>query len=93
MVVVTVVSVSDLSIIHGPYADPYCLGLHEHSRVQEERPLRWRGYHRYQVDSSIHLVPRISVLARYVVVSGGSVSGLGKGTAISSLGVVLKSYG
>ncbi|KAF4730491.1 hypothetical protein FOZ62_022678 [Perkinsus olseni] len=34
-----------------------------------------------------------TVDARYVVVSGGSVSGLGKGTAISSLGVVLKSYG
>lgn len=30
---------------------------------------------------------------KYVVVSGGTVSGLGKGTAISSLGVVLKHHG
>ena len=30
---------------------------------------------------------------KYVIVSGGTVSGLGKGTAISSLGVVLKRHG
>ena len=30
---------------------------------------------------------------KYIVVSGGTVSGLGKGTAISSLGVVLKHQG
>jgi CTP synthase len=30
---------------------------------------------------------------KFVVVSGGTVSGLGKGTAISSLGVVLKAHG
>merc|ERR1719146_253460 len=30
---------------------------------------------------------------KYVVVTGGTVSGLGKGTTISSLGVVLKSHG
>ncbi len=30
---------------------------------------------------------------KYVVITGGSISGLGKGTAISSLGVVLKAYG
>ena len=30
---------------------------------------------------------------KFVIVSGGTVSGLGKGTAISSLGVVLKAYG
>merc|ERR1719355_448429 len=30
---------------------------------------------------------------KYLVVTGGTISGLGKGTAISSLGVVLKSHG
>ena len=30
---------------------------------------------------------------KYLVVSGGTVSGLGKGTAISSMGVVLQSLG
>merc|ERR1719253_1992275 len=30
---------------------------------------------------------------KFVLVTGGTVSGLGKGTAISSLGVVLKSHG
>jgi len=30
---------------------------------------------------------------RYVVITGGTISGLGKGTAISSIGVVLRSYG
>merc|ERR1719472_611241 len=30
---------------------------------------------------------------KYLVVTGGTISGLGKGTTISSIGVVLKSYG
>ena len=30
---------------------------------------------------------------KFLIVTGGTVSGLGKGTAISSLGVVLKSHG
>merc|ERR1719321_1875570 len=30
---------------------------------------------------------------KYLIVTGGTISGLGKGTAISSLGVVLKSHG
>merc|ERR1719222_60284 len=30
---------------------------------------------------------------KYVVITGGTISGLGKGTAISSIGVVLKSHG
>ena len=35
----------------------------------------------------------VSSSPKFVVVSGGSLSGLGKGTAISSMGVVLKSMG
>ena len=30
---------------------------------------------------------------KYLIVTGGTLSGLGKGTAISSLGVLLKSHG
>ena len=30
---------------------------------------------------------------KFIIVTGGTLSGLGKGTAISSLGVVLKSHG
>ena len=38
-------------------------------------------------------VPRTDHNMKYLVVSGGTVSGLGKGTAISSMGVVLQSLG
>jgi len=39
------------------------------------------------------LVPYRPGKMKYVIVSGGTVSGLGKGTAISSLGVLLKHHG
>lgn len=35
----------------------------------------------------------LTAATKYVVVTGGTISGLGKGTTISSIGVVLKSYG
>lgn len=51
------------------------------------------SYQRHSLSTTLPLLPLIHIIMKYIVVTGGVVSGLGKGVTISSMGRMLQGCG